>query len=1082
MSDNEFKYFAFISYSHADEKWGNWIYRSILRYRFPVAIRKRHGAAIPRRIDPLFLDCDKLKVGHVWGNIASELEQSKYLIVLCSPNSAKPNAAGEFWVNREVEYFAGLKGRVNRIIPVIIEGTPEQSFCPALKNLGDLQWQDAAKVRPRRRLLCNVVAGLLGLAPDELWRSESRRIRRRRIIVTCCSFALTVAIGVASLIVWDLCGVHKSYYGDYVNDYELPNGIFPLSAEEKASRNRHYEFSYRGYRQDCNGQKVRALRSVKLCNFAGTVSELPFKDVRFPDPRPIWQDFEYREDGRLREKVVKNDWGIELYRYSFPKDNVIEIIERQSIAASGSFSDFRNPSGTNVLNTAIGAEWLGSFMSGFRPVSNVRRLFLEDRDTNGIPSRIFFFANDGKTTPCVDERGACGEDLTFDRMGRVVRRVLIDANGDALIRTNTVASVDISYDERGGFNVSTKDSNGRICGNRFGWKQCQYDCDANLNITNCTFMDEEGKCTWGPNGYGSCSIEYYGQGGCISRFKFYDDDGKLSCHGRGYAIRENSKISREGRVEEVRYYNERAEPCVSADGSAVCRLQYQCGDQKRIVTASYYGVKGESVFAKVGDGPLLLAHRHVKHFERHRDGLEEYASIYGLNDEPIRHPFGFFTAKVRVDSDGMELEFHDKDGSIMNVQGLLVAALKCRYITKFGRNVGARLAAYNDKGKLVVDPRNGNDTAVYRFDDVGRICAIEYLLGGHLKNNSLGYAKTYFEYDEFGRMVKTWDVAEDGVTVVPNAHGAPVRRCQYHNNRISRIEFCTLDGDLVDGNEGHAVQLMEYDSYGNSVRELYLDRSGKRANWKTTGVAEVCHAYSFDGKELEFRYFDENGCPVADTRTGAFVTRTSYDYHRNTRAQAYYDKDGKTPMISPVMKYHMIRITSNEVGQPIHEEHFALDQKSLVDDASGVAERKMARDPLGRPIRYANTSRDGLLVSEAVYAPNMKFGLPCWCVNSSTHGLQVGDLIVAIDRKIYAGRISQFDLNTYTNRSSIVTVARIGPNRELVFEDFTLDLHDGENWGWDVVDEVWFNKVKKLYAEWLATPVLLRSASRNVSR
>ena len=177
MDPNAFTYYAFVSYSHKDEKWARWIQSALERYRLPAAVRKEAGKPLPERIRPVFRDATDLGVGKLVDNLRQELEQSKFLIVVCSPNSARPNAEGKHWVDEEVVHFCEL-GRADRIIPVIVGGTKETAYCPKLEE-EDILGLDATK-HPRERILNDLVAKILGLRPDELWRREERRIRGRR--------------------------------------------------------------------------------------------------------------------------------------------------------------------------------------------------------------------------------------------------------------------------------------------------------------------------------------------------------------------------------------------------------------------------------------------------------------------------------------------------------------------------------------------------------------------------------------------------------------------------------------------------------------------------------------------------------------------------------------------------------------------------------------------------------------------------------------------------------------------------------------------------------------------------------------
>ena len=101
------KYFAFVSYSSANKLEAEKLQRQIERYRLPAiiqeAVTKKTAASCPKKLSPIFRDITDLPIGPLAEQLRKELEQSRYLIVVCSPNAAKSN-----WVNREAEHFTKL--------------------------------------------------------------------------------------------------------------------------------------------------------------------------------------------------------------------------------------------------------------------------------------------------------------------------------------------------------------------------------------------------------------------------------------------------------------------------------------------------------------------------------------------------------------------------------------------------------------------------------------------------------------------------------------------------------------------------------------------------------------------------------------------------------------------------------------------------------------------------------------------------------------------------------------------------------------------------------------------------------------
>lgn len=201
-----FRYRAYISYSHADERWAAWLQRALESYRVPVRLESgREGHPLPRRIAPVFRDREDLSSARNLSEaLVAALEASEYLIVICSPS-----AAASKWVNEEIRQFQAL-GRARRILCMIVDGDPDAAvgeggcFPPALFDGVD----DAGAVplaadprgfadgKPLARL--KLVAGLLGVRLDELRRRDLIRQRRWRVLG---GLAVSVALALAAVAV-----------------------------------------------------------------------------------------------------------------------------------------------------------------------------------------------------------------------------------------------------------------------------------------------------------------------------------------------------------------------------------------------------------------------------------------------------------------------------------------------------------------------------------------------------------------------------------------------------------------------------------------------------------------------------------------------------------------------------------------------------------------------------------------------------------------------------------------------------------------------------------------------------------------
>lgn len=185
------KYFAFISYKREDEEWAIWLQHELEYYHLPALLNGRED--LPKVFRPVFRDIDELKAGNLPEQIHEALATSSYLIVICSPRSAKSE-----WVNKEVETFLeiGKEQGVNhleRIFPFIVDGTPhakdetQECFPKVLRDLPADQERIGGNVNEsgRDKAFIKVMAGMLpNVGMDMLWnryeRDKAEEERKKR--------------------------------------------------------------------------------------------------------------------------------------------------------------------------------------------------------------------------------------------------------------------------------------------------------------------------------------------------------------------------------------------------------------------------------------------------------------------------------------------------------------------------------------------------------------------------------------------------------------------------------------------------------------------------------------------------------------------------------------------------------------------------------------------------------------------------------------------------------------------------------------------------------------------------------------
>ena len=171
------KYTAFISYNSKDDRWAKWLQRKLEAYSLPVVIRNEKDEVVRRednvkklRVFRYRADLNTISLNE---GLAKELDEARWLIVICSPNSAK-----SAWVGKEIQHFLDT-GRRNHILPFIVDGTSysggeNECLNPVLKTAfpdGDLlgvnidDYGDDPRIYRKRKALVRTVSILVEV-PD----------------------------------------------------------------------------------------------------------------------------------------------------------------------------------------------------------------------------------------------------------------------------------------------------------------------------------------------------------------------------------------------------------------------------------------------------------------------------------------------------------------------------------------------------------------------------------------------------------------------------------------------------------------------------------------------------------------------------------------------------------------------------------------------------------------------------------------------------------------------------------------------------------------------------------------------------
>lgn len=199
--------YAFISYNHHDVLWAIRLKAKMIWFKLPSYIKNEFKKS--KYLEPIFRDRDYFTSGKLPDMIKRQLDNSRYLIVICSPHSKKSS-----WVDQEVDYFLNKKIRTEEesdpadyIIPYVLLDEPYDivnCYPPSLLEFVDrrkikdkhlsipkIDGEDAlneslfARLFPKsfktEKSFARVIACVLGIKDefDDIWNLHLRMLKRR---------------------------------------------------------------------------------------------------------------------------------------------------------------------------------------------------------------------------------------------------------------------------------------------------------------------------------------------------------------------------------------------------------------------------------------------------------------------------------------------------------------------------------------------------------------------------------------------------------------------------------------------------------------------------------------------------------------------------------------------------------------------------------------------------------------------------------------------------------------------------------------------------------------------------------------
>lgn len=854
MENQDFKYFAFISYSGKDEKWAKWLHSHLEHYHIPAALCKEHPN-IPKKIRPVFWYKKDLSGTKLKDALNQELGLSKYLIVICSPESAKSE-----WVNDEIQSFID-GGKSKYIIPFIVNGIPHsdsidtECFPPSLRNLPREEEIRGISVKSdgKQHALVDVVATMFGVSFDTLW----QRHKRRQKIVRNIWMAACLLCCLCTLCIWDYTRTKVEYYDDWVDKYGIAEGITPLSKDQVNHRYYSYKFEYSRVPFGEKGFYSWRLNKVSIVNSKGVISNYTPDNHEFFYPI---QEYKYT-DGYVTEIINRDAYNRVALRYSIKDDY------EQNIASIVDIEGKEKHQGSAYISGSTTA-----LISNESPNMSKIKRFHYTRNGQGYITKITFHANDADEldeSAIGDNNNIYGKLFCLDELGRITKVTYVNHEGNPM--TDKYGVMHIRYNNapfNGNDTTEYLGSDGNLAFNEHKYARLVSRLDRYGNPIEQRHYGVDGKpCFNNENIYRQ--VHSFDNNGCLTEYRYYDFDGKPSFCANNYSI-QRVKYDSKGRFVEVSYYDVDSKRCYTKGNYSLVRVKYNSNDC--IVEQYFYDISDKPCIDKYIGAFCIKAN-----YDEYNYKIEE--SIWGKDNEPTITPKqGFHLQKITYDSYHRIKKIASYDSNNNPCINTQEFRFECRF-------------TYDTRGNLI---------KIENLDTNGKPCVCKE-----------GYATIRYKFDNFGNKIEEsfWGINNDPIYI---NNSASIKYDYYPNGLLKENRFYDKNNNLCLNNNWYAISQFEYDINGNQTKVSFFDTDTVPCYYKDGLYSSLEFAYDRQGNICKEIFYDSRGNISLMNKGQYAIGSYEYDNYRHITKYAYFNEKGMPCYYDN--DYHILRLEYDAKG------------------------------------------------------------------------------------------------------------------------------------------------------------------------
>lgn len=917
----EFKYTAFISYSNKNIREASRLKRQLQRFSLPSFMASEKEIK-----HPLIFMADKDFNEHrVLSGLHKKLDESEYLIVVCSPDSAKSPYCEE-----EISYFIRT-GRADRIIPYIISGhansgNPETECYPKpLRELPDDEQISGVFIPTvgTYKGYLMTVSRILNIEYDSIKVIEGQRRKRTYAILAACILALA-GIGAKAALYYL---PQYQYYADYVDRNGLPEGVIRLDKDARRHRPMHYTFEYR----------KNKLVKLTLENSYGYPTN--HGNTETVD-RPCIKEFQYNDRGGI-EVICKDASGRVLW---------VETISpnRLFVGLRDYDTDFGAPVMRSLsdISSNVGSQMVGfSFQSIRKAATSTICGYALERDNDGyITKKMFSSSSDNINHPGHDSNGIEGVAYELDSLHRVAIITYLNKDGIPVNDHNGVSSKHYYYDRNGNITrTDCVDKDGKPSRNENFWASAEEEFNEYGQWVRQRAYDDYGRLTMDQFGVALRTYKWNDRGLVTEVASFDDNESPVNTlpnmENVPIAHRLSFKYNKDGLMSEMRLYDTDDELIKMGD-MAYYSFEYDnnrnitrqvCRDEKGEITygpnatayvtlkyadnlpveMAFYDTKGRR--ANSADGYSYI----VRQFTKGRLVREEYFNKFGarVRVQPLNYACGVAIEYDKQTGNVSKVSFLGEKGtpdrnaqgqeivtSIFNSQGLcseernqtangeLIYLIRHEYDEKGNPS---KDSYYDETETLALNPETGYASIEYRFNGIGQVIEQRcYDADNVLALNNKGWAIARLGYNKgqpYPSQVSYYDTND--LPIISEQDGYHQCKIQTERGQVTEIAyFGTDDKPMLNKQIGAWKQKNIYSPLGLPVSSTYLDQNDQRMNG-FDGFCETQFEYDSRGWVTVIRSLDADSKLKNSISTGYACQENDYLYNGLQSKVAFYNED-----------------------------------------------------------------------------------------------------------------------------------------------------------------------------------------------